>query len=277
VAYAVMHPAQDSPSAAAMSAFLAVEAQQHPADVPQTGVAVAAVGRVAEKVMRELADSLTDRGLLVAGTKTSPDPDDLLSDPTWHLAAVVSPYKLDIAAACTRLGPRALQTQVVDTLVRRSGELVGFNVNSFAIQAACTPWSRMSPSRIVVVGTGATARSAFVGLAAVWPQADIGVAGRDLSRAASLTQQVGIGRVIEDIDEFSPVLVVHTTTVGECDDRQILEIPMELSPEMVLLDLNSRLTALQRQALAAGCLTMGGTYVQVLTNLMRGALFSRAG
>jgi shikimate dehydrogenase len=276
VAYAVMGSAQDS-SAPIISAFLALEAQQHLSDEPQTGVVVAAVGRVAEKVTRELADSLTHRGLLVAGIKASPDPNDLLSDPTWHLAAVVSPYKLDIAAACTRLGPRAMQTQVVDTLVRRSGEVIGLNVNSFAMQAACTPWSRVSPPRIVVVGTGATARSAVVGLAAVWPHADIGVTGRGPSRAASLVQHVGMGRVIEDIEQFSPVLVVHTTTVGECDDRQTLEIPMELTPEMVVLDLNSRLTAFQRQALAAGCLTMGGAYVQVLTNLMRGALFSQAG
>ena len=260
-----------------MAAFIAVEAQQHLIEAPQTGVAVAAVGRMAEKVMRELADSLSDRGLLVADTIASPDPNALLSDPTWHLAAVVSPYKRDIVAACARLGPRALQTQVVDTLVRRSGQVTGVNVNSFAIQAACMPWLRMMPSRVMIVGTGATARSAVLGLAAVWPQADIGVAGRDPSRAASLIRQVGMGRVIEDIEQFSPVLVVHTTTVGECDDRQTLEISMKLTPEMVVLDLNSRPTALQQQALTAGCLTMGGAGVQVLTNLMRCALFSQPG
>ena len=268
----VFNRQQDCPNAQTISAFLALEAHEYLADMPQAGIVVAAVGRVAEKVVQELADILTHRGLAVAGVKASPDPNDLLSDPTWHLAAVVSPYKLDMAAVCTRLGSRAVQTQVVDTLVRRSDEVVGININSFAIQAACTR-SHLSPPRIVVVGTGATARSAVVGLAAAWPHADIGVAGRHPSRAASLIQHVGMGRVIEDIEKFSPTLVVHTTTVGECDDRQTLEIPMELSPQMVVLDLNSRLTALQRQALAVGCLTMGGTYVQELTNLMRGALF----
>jgi len=276
VANAVLgNPIHASPSAVTMSAFLATEAQEHLSEMPQGGVVVAAVGRVAEKVARELADSLTSRGLRVAGTNTNTEVHPFLSDPTWHLAAVVSPYKLDLASTCARLSPRALQTRAVDTLVRQSGVTVGFNVNSFAIQAACTPWSPMMPSRIVVVGTGATARSAVVGLAAVWPHADIGVAGRNLSRAESLIREIGIGTAIEKISEFGPTLVVHTTTVGECDDRQALEIPIELCPEMIVLDLNSRLTLLQRHAVAAGCLTMGGSYVQRLTNLMRAALFSR--
>jgi shikimate dehydrogenase len=276
VASAVADLGRDDLSAPMISEFLELEAGQQLLEARPGGIVLAAVGRLGEKVARGLADCLRSRGLSVAAVDVNADPEDLIDDQRWDVAAVVSPYKRATVASCDRLGSRARQTQVVDTLIRRAGEVVGFNVNSFAIQTACARWARVSPPRIAVIGTGATARSAVVGLAAVWPEADIAVVGRNPSQSASLIQDVGMGRVVVDADRFLPALVVHTTTVGECDDRQTLEVPLTLSSDMAVLDLNSRVTALQRDALAAGCLTMGGTYAQTLTNLMRCALVSQA-
>ena len=63
---------------------------------------------------------------------------------------------------------------------------------------------------------------------------------------------------------------------GEQDDERPLDVPLAaaLQPGTRVFDLTNRLSALQRQALAAGCVTMSGNLMQLLTNTLRAALAS---
>ena len=68
--------------------------------------------------------------------------------------------------------------------------------------------------------------------------------------------------------------LAHVTTVGEQDDDHPLEVPLAtaLQPGTRVFDLTNRPSTLQRQALAAGCVTMSGNLMQLLTNTLRAAL-----
>ena len=201
----------------------------------------------------------------------------LLAAPNWELALIVSPLKREAAARCDRLAPRAAATGVVDTLIRTSGEVVGYNTNSHAWAAAAARLMGAElPDRILIVGSGATARSVTVGALRAFPHARVGVAARSEAAAVGLISELAGGEYVSNPAGFQPSLIVHVTTVGEQDDDRPLEVPLTaaLQPGTRVFDLTNRLSALQRQALAAGCITMSGNLMQLLTNTLRIALVS---
>jgi shikimate dehydrogenase len=183
---------------------------------------VAAVGTLAEaSVDSPLLDAACQAaGIRIGGRTARADLGGLLADPDWDLALVLSPFKSHAARWCDRLAPRAAATGVVDTLVRAGGEVAGYNTNSHAWAAAAAQLMGTDvPARILVVGSGATARSVTFGALRAFPGARVGVAAR--SR---------------------------------------------------VFDLTNRLSALQAQAPAAGCVVMSGNLMQLLTNTLRAAL-----
>jgi shikimate 5-dehydrogenase len=166
---------------------------------------------------------------------------------------------------------------VVDTLIRTSGEVVGYNTNSHAWAAAAARLMGAElPDRILIVGSGATARSVTVGALRAFPHARVGVAARSEAAAVGLISELAGGEYVSNPAGFQPSLIVHVTTVGEQDDDRPLEVPLTaaLQPGTRVFDLTNRLSALQRQALAAGCITMSGNLMQLLTNTLRIALVS---
>ena len=163
---------------------------------------------------------------------------------------------------------------MVDTLVRSPDGVVGLNANSFSIEAACALISPVAPERVLIVGTGASARSALLGVAACWPGTDIAVVGRDPRKADDLVDDLEIGRVTP-ARGYKPDLIVHSTTVGERDDSDRLELPIELFEARAFLDLNVRHSELQRTADAWGATTLGGSYVQAVNDLMRATILAR--
>jgi shikimate dehydrogenase len=137
-----------------------------------TDVNVAAVGTLATP---SLGSPLLDAAWRAAGIRIGDrtaraDLDGLLAAPDWDLALVLSPFKGQAAGWCHRLAPRAAATGVVDTLVRADGEVVGYNTNSHAWAGAATRLMGSDvPERILVVGSGATARSVTFGALQTFP------------------------------------------------------------------------------------------------------------
>ena len=102
------------------------------------------------------------------------------------------------------------------------------------------------------------------------------MAARSRAAAAALVSEHAGSEYVPDPGAFAPSLVAHVTTVGEQDDERPLDVPLAaaLQPGTRVFDLTNRLSALQRQALAAGCVTMSGNLMQLLTNTLRAALAS---
>jgi shikimate dehydrogenase len=241
------------------------------------GVRLAAAGTLAEDSLRNplLEAACQAAGIRIGGRTARADLDGLLADPDWDLALVLSPLKGQAARWCDRLAPRAAATGVVDTLIRADGEVAGYNTNSHAWAAAATQlMGADGPARILVVGSGATARSVTFGALRAFPRARVGVAARSRAAAAALVGDHAGSEYVPDPGGFAPSLVAHVTTVGEQDDEQPLDVPLAgvLQPGTRVFDLTNRLSALQRQALAAGCVVMSGNLMQLLTNTLRATL-----
>ena len=240
-------------------------------------VNVAAAGTLAAATV---ANPLLDAACLAAGVSIGSraahaDLDRLLADPGWDLALIVSPFKARAARCCGRLAPRAAATGVVDTLVRTGDQITGYNTNSPAWAAAAARlMGAATPARILVVGSGATARSVTFAALRAFPQARVGVAARSPASAAALVSEHPGSEYVADPGGFAPDLIAHVTTAGEQDDEHPLDVPLAgaLQPGTRVFDLTNRLSALQRQALAAGCVVMSGNLMQLLTNALRAAL-----
>jgi shikimate dehydrogenase len=244
-----------------------------------TRLNVAAAGTLATPSLGSplLGDACRAAGIRIGDRTARADLDGLLAAPDWDLALVLSPFKGQAAGRCDRLAPRAAATGVVDTLVRAGGEVVGYNTNSHAWAAAATRLMGSDvPARILVVGSGATARSVTFGALQAFPRARVGVAARSRAAAAALVGEQTGSEYVPDPGAFAPSLVAHVTTVGEQDDERPLDVPLAaaLQPGTRVFDLTNRLSALQREALAAGCVTMSGNLMQLLTNTLRAALAS---
>ena len=242
-----------------------------------TRLNVAAVGTLATPSLDSplLDAAWRAEGLRIGDRTARADLDGLLAAPDWDLALVLSPFKGQAAGRCDRLAPRAAATGVVDTLVRAAGEVVGYNTNSHAWAAAAARLMGADvPERILVVGSGATARSVTFGALHMFPRARTGVAARSRAAATALVSEHAGSEYVPDPGGFAPGLVAHVTTVGEQDDERPLDVPLgaALQPGTRVFDLTNRLSALQREALAAGCVVMSGNLMQLLTNTLRAAL-----
>lgn len=259
-------PSETAPRDRGLSAFLAREARDISASASGDPITVAAIGTVAQNALSSACEVGRQRHGSFRGI-VHRDLSELLADPEWRLAFVLSPFKSSAARHCDHLAPQAARVGAVDTLVRSNGTLYGLNANSYAIAAAS---SYLCHGVTLVVGTGATASSAVAGLSDDNKRTTL-VVGRSYSNAVDLVESVGAGQPLRDITEVSPDLVIHATTVGELNDDVSLDLPLDrvLTGGAAFLDLNHRVTALQRLALSSGCLVMSGALTQHLTNSMR--------
>src|SRR4029079_7833981 len=217
------HPARRGTGAMTAAGFLDTVTRRFAADEMlvradrTTAVNVAAVGTLATL---SLGSPLLDAAWRAAGIRIGDrtartDLDGLLTAPDWDLALVLSPFKGQATGRCDRLAPRAAATGVVDTLVRANGEVVGYKTNSHAWAAAATRLMGSDvPERILVVGSGATARSVTFGALQTFPQARTGVAARSRAAAKALVSEHAGSEYVPDPGGFAPSLVAHVTTVG---------------------------------------------------------------
>lgn len=254
----------------ALPAFLATEAQSVLGSADPVPASISAIGTLAQGALANACRIGQGRGLAVHST-VHHDLDELLADPDWHLALVLSPFKFSAAGSCDYLGPQAARIGAVDTLVRSRGSLHGLNANSYAIAETVDylpQWHR--PGVTLIVGTGATAGSAVAGLSDGGMH-EVFVVGRSYSNAVNLVRTLGVGHPLRDVDAITPDIVVHATTVGEQNDETTLDISLDpvLTAGTAFLDLNTRFTALQSHARSRGCIVLSGVLTQQLTNSLR--------
>ena len=264
-------PSEALPRDHGLSAFLTREARDVSVSIEDDRVTLGAIGTVAQKALLSACEAGRERRLDFRGI-VHRDLAELIANPEWQVALVLSPLKSNAAQYCDYLAPQAARIGAVDTLVRSNGTLYGLNANSYAILEAS---SYLPHGVTLVVGTGATASSAVAGLSD-GGRRTILVVGRSYSNAVNLVDSVDAGQPLRNIAEVVPDLVIHATTVGELNDDATLEPPLDrvLTLGTAFLDLNSRATALQRLALTKGCIVMSGALTQRLTNAMRLALIA---
>ena len=183
-----------------------------------------------------------------------PDPDFAAVFTAWEPwldgASVTIPHKQRAVEYCQEWSFAVQQTGVCNTIVRRDGQWMADNTDVVAIAELLRPWVPALRTGLVV-GTGATARSAIVALQ--WLKVKrIFVMGRSLQKCRALADRFGVIPLPlgEDLPEPADCLI-HATPVGMVpNDQMMLPLEKYLHPELVLLDVvhNPEETRLLRTA-----------------------------
>jgi shikimate dehydrogenase len=257
------------------------------------GVAIAGIGTTAPKAVRGtlLAEALEALGYPVASATPYGSPAELMADRSWQLGVVLSPWKRDVGAHCDRLAPSAALTGVVDTVLRTPAGTFGFNTNTWAsLSALELLLGGTEPQGILILGSGASARSVALAAQRGWPACPITVSARSVEGALALARQfpdvtvaaadgghvpTGPAPVVP-----APDVVVNTTTWGETEASEAEPLGIDLDGVLRagarVFDLNNRVGALPVQALSSGCAVLSGGLMQRVTNASRAALLAYA-
>jgi shikimate dehydrogenase len=255
-----------------------------PAEGGPAGVAIAGIGTTAPKAVRGalLAEALEALGYSVAGATPHASPAELMADRSWQLGVVLSPWKRDVGAQCDRLAPSAALTGVVDTVLRTPGGTVGFNTNTWAsLSALEVLLGEAEPRGILILGSGASARSVALAAQRGWPACPLSVSARSAEGATALARQFpGVVVAAADATGGQADVVVNTTTWGETEASETEPLGIDLGgvlrPGARVFDLNNRVGALPVQALSSGCAVLSGGLMQRVTNASRAALLAYA-
>jgi shikimate dehydrogenase len=282
---AVDEPALSSPIPAATALFAAAELGALASSESRRGSAVSddvvactAIGTTAGHALSGalLAEAFKAEGLDLTRFPPPEDPDALLGTPQWQLCLVLSPWKRSVAAILPRLSPSAAQSGVVDTIVRTGPAVIGYNTNTWAVQVALAQVAGpVPPERLLILGSGASARSISLAAARLWPDCTLMVSARSAKSAGELAR--GFDAIAVEASDAAVLggadLVVNTTTWGETEASEQAEFPFPLGalfrPGGAFLDINNRISALQLEALRAGCRVMGGAVMQRATHACR--------
>lgn len=106
--------------------------------------------------------------------------------PEIDLVSVTMPLKFEAFTLSTPIGV-AKTTGVVNTLLRKGDELLGFNTDVFGLTKAI---EHQDLRKVLILGTGATARSAIEAVRIAGGDSEINVAGRSLEKLGALDKTV---------------------------------------------------------------------------------------
>jgi shikimate dehydrogenase len=149
--------------------------------------------------------------------------------------SVTMPHKADAAATVDVRSPTAERLGVVNTVVRRGGELFGDSTDGEGFVDALRADKGFEPDgkRCVIVGAGGAARSVVLALADAGAAAVV-VVGRTPSRAEETAALAGaVGRVGVVADGRDADLIVNATPIGMHGVIGIGSETMPFDPDLV--------------------------------------------
>lgn len=141
--------------------------------------------------------------------------------------SVTMPLKDEALALSTTIDDGSKVSRSVNTLVKSHHGWVGFNTDIFGIQMSLRD---ADLSSVLVIGTGATSRSAIAALRHL--TSNLKLWGRDQERALSLASEFGVG-VAESVAEASDFSTVVSTLPALALDGSVSQI---VNPKGTLLD-----------------------------------------
>ncbi|MDC5695939.1 shikimate dehydrogenase [Intrasporangium calvum] len=183
-------------------------------------------------------------------------------DDSWRGLSLTMPLKEAALAAADQVTDTAAETGAANTLVRSDAGWTAHNTDVHGIQVALREAGCLTPSHALLLGSGATARSAVAALAAAGTRR-ITFMVRDRVRPETLDQAGRAGLEVAQVSmgQWLPADVVISTVpphvVGGLPDFP----PATQTGGQVLLDVvyGSGRTPLQEAAAAAGWVIQEGT------------------
>ena len=134
--------------------------------------------------------------------------------PHLHGLSVTIPHKEDIVPYLDSFTTEVKISGVCNTLVKTKNGWVGHNTDFLALQALLTPVRHLLGNGALVIGTGATARSAIAALKRLDIK-PVFVVGRNHERGNLLSEKLGIDFLLESEVHYAGVSgIIQTTPVG---------------------------------------------------------------
>lgn len=107
-----------------------------------------------------------------------------LATTSFDAISVTMPLKNEAFVLSSAKSEVARLTQVVNSLVRREGKWLGDNTDVYGLAKALSKLEKIS--RVLVIGSGATSRSALVALSQLFPNARVSIAARNQDAVADM-------------------------------------------------------------------------------------------
>ncbi len=193
--------------------------------------------------------------------------------------SITIPHKENIIPYLSGISPSAEASGVCNTAVKRGKQWWGFNTDLLAIQELLQPYREKLDVGVLVIGTGATARSSIAALRQLNIK-NIYVTGRNTDRGNLLAGKYEVTFIpSHEVDESKIEVgaVIQTTPVGMYPNPAELPSGTELLREgMVVLDVvyNPPLTRFLEKAQKIGCTVIPGEEMFIRQAAKQFELFS---
>jgi 3-dehydroquinate dehydratase/shikimate dehydrogenase len=184
-----------------------------------------------------------------------------------HGLSVTIPYKEQIVKYLNQASTEVKISGVCNTLVREGSVCKGYNTDLTAIETLLRPYEEQSKNGGLIIGTGATARSAIAALKRL--EVDpIAVVGRNEERGKMLSEIFGVDYLAEDeVHYASAAIIIQTTPLGMVPYIDKYPVGTALfRRDRVVLDViyNPEETRYLRIAKERGCITISGVEMFLL-------------
>ena len=191
--------------------------------------------------------------------------------------SVTLPHKSKITGRLSGVDAYTRRSGVCNTAVKQNGNWQGFNTDVLAITELLRPFAGQLHRGVLIIGSGATARSALTALQQIEVER-IFIGARNASAGETLSCQFGCRFVpLPEVASLEVSGVVQTTPVGMFPDTDALAPGTEvLRPGMVVLDVvyNPPVTRFLQEAKTRGCLILSGEEMFLLQAAKQFEIFS---
>ncbi|HPC84195.1 MAG TPA: type I 3-dehydroquinate dehydratase [Thermoanaerobaculaceae bacterium] len=170
--------------------------------------------------------------------------------------AVTMPWKEAALGRCSVVAPRAARARAVNTVLPRSGKVLGDCTDIDGItRSLLAAGVGLAGARGLVLGTGGSARAAVVGLQAAG--CEVAVAGRDGGKVAAVARELGASSITPSEAGRCSIAVNATPAGTDGAPSELLE-SLRLAPGAAVVDLPYGPLPTRLQELAEG---RGWTYI----------------
>ncbi len=180
----------------------------------------------------------------------------------WRLRglSVTIPHKLAVMPHLDHIDATAKNIGAVNTIVVEGDELHGYHTDGTGAMKPLEGLVELRGARVAVIGAGGSARAICYGLSQ--READVTIFARDLHKAQSLADEFNTKLAALDTFSGDADIVINCTPIGMLHHSEG-QSPLHadsLAGVKLVYDLiyTPEVTALLRDANAAGCQTLGG-------------------
>jgi 3-dehydroquinate dehydratase/shikimate dehydrogenase len=174
--------------------------------------------------------------------------------------SITMPFKQKIVDYLDGYSEDVKELRVVNTVIRKRNKLIGYNTDLSAIISLLKQATSLRGKHIVVIGTGAIARTSAY--ATSISGAHLTVAGRSYERARPVAGAYGGNWAhLDDVVDLRPDILINATSVGMTPSHDDMPVPRRaLRNRMIVFDVvrSPGQTLFVRTARAAGCTTITG-------------------